>query len=125
MKKMLVLLLVGMNILPLLWGCTKNDDVACYMGTYWDKNWEETFYTYTGDPISDTGTAIAVATAIFNGMIKSDKGPDWVPQSVFYDEPDEIYIVSFCADSDMPTYNDWNIAIRKQDGKVMRIWSTE
>ena len=128
MKKIVVLLLVGMNILPLLWGCTKNDgnDISYETGTYHDKNWEEPLYTYVGDAIPDKETAIAVTTAIYNSMKKSKREQDWVPQDVFYDEPDGIWIVSFWPDSDVPTLGDcWTIAIRKQDGKVMRIWPQE
>ena len=108
MKKIFVLLLVVMNMLPLLWACTKNDgnDISYETGTYRNKNWEETLYTYAGDAIPDKETAVAVTTAIYNSMKKSQRAQDWVPQYVFYDEPDEIWIVSFWPDSDEPRLGD-------------------
>ena len=88
-------------------------------GNYHDKNWSETIGTYGGMVIPDEETALKIAKAIFDGM-------EYVPQSVFYDNQDEIWIVSFGKNSNhIMLGGDCNIAMQKKDGKVLRIWFGE
>lgn len=96
-------------------------------GNFYDKNWSETIGTYSGRAvIPDEETALKVAEAIFDGMEKSRDAQEYVPQSVFYDNQDGIWIVSFWKDSDQITLGgDCSIAIQKKDGKVLRIWFGE
>ncbi|MEI3239904.1 MAG: hypothetical protein V8S32_07715 [Lachnospiraceae bacterium] len=68
-------------------------------GSYFDKNWEESIGTYKGAVIPDKDTAMNVAISIFDGMSKSEEVAEYVVQSIFYDEQDEIWIVSFWKDS--------------------------
>lgn len=65
------------------------------VGVYSDKNWEESVGTYQGDAIPDEETALAVAQGIFQGIEKSQAAEQYRPQVVFYDQEDEIWIVSF------------------------------
>lgn len=96
------------------------------VGIYSDKNWEESVGTYQGDAIPDKETALAVAQGIFQGMEKSQAAEQYRPQVVFYDQEDEIWIVSFWQDSGQTTLgNDCSIALQKKDGKVLRIWFEE
>lgn len=96
------------------------------VGVYSDKNWEESVGTYQGDAIPDEETALAVAQGIFQGIEKSQAAEQYRPQVVFYDQEDEIWIVSFWQDSGQATLgNDCSIALQKKDGKVLRIWFGE
>lgn len=96
-------------------------------GTFYDKNWSESIGTYSEQPvIPDADTALAIAQTIFDGMKKSTEAQQYVPQSVFYDSQDEIWIVSFWnTSSQTSTGGDCNIAMQKKDGKVLRIWFGE
>ena len=59
-------------------------------------------------------------------MEKSKAAQDYEPQSVFYDDQDEIWIVSFRKDSDeIIAGGDCSIALQKKDGRVLRIWFGE
>ena len=96
----------------------ENDMVKYESGNYHDKNWSET--------IGTEETALKIAKAIFDGMEKSKDAKEYVPQSVFYDNQDEIWIVSFGKNSNhIMLGGDCNIAMQKKDGKVLRIWFGE
>jgi uncharacterized protein YceK len=129
MKKVLFLTII-IIVSVLLSACgsieTEKDMIQFKSGIYYDKNWDETVGSYTKATVTDEQTAIGIAKAIFNGMEKSAEAQKYVPQSVFFDEEDEIWIVSFWKDSDEITIGgDCGIAIQKQDGKVLRIWFGE
>ncbi len=96
-------------------------------GIFHDKNWSETVGTYKAqDVISDKETALEIAKVIFDRMKKSEDVKEYVPQLVFYDNQDEIWIVSFWKDSEQDVLGgDCNIAMQKSDGKVLRIWFGE
>lgn len=129
MKKTFTLLFTVILCVILLSACKneKGNDMFNYKsGVYHDKNWGDSVGTYKKDVISDEKCAVAVATEIFNCMEKSKALEEYKPQSVFYDEKDEIWIVSFWKDSDEITLGgDCNIAMQKKDGKVLRIWFGE
>lgn len=105
------------------------ETIESQKGIYYNKDWNETVGSYQKDVIPDEKTAVSVAKAIFDGMDKSDAAENFVPQSVFYDEQDEIWIVSFWQkqkDSDkINVGQDCSIAMQKKDGKVLRIWFGE
>ena len=95
-------------------------------GVYSDKNWSQSVGTYNGDAIPNKETALAVAQTIFNSMNKSQNAERFVPQHIFYDTEDEIWIVSFWQDTDETIVgNDCSIALQKSDVKVLRIWFGE
>lgn len=108
------------------------DIIEYETGQFYNKNWNETFGTYNKKAvIPDKETAIKAAQAIFDGMEKSEKVQEYVPQYVFYDNQDEVWIVAFWKrldenTSDMVTVGeDCCIALQKKDGKVLRIWFEE
>ena len=105
----------------------ENDMIKYESGNFHDKNWSETIGTYSGKAvIPDEKTALRIAKAIFDGMEKSKAAQKYEPQSVFYDNQDEIWIVSFWENTKQPTLGgDCNIALQKKDGKVLRIWFGE
>ena len=129
MKITTVLLFVIILPVILLSACrSKKEDntIKFITGNYYNKNWNETVGTYTGDAIPDKTTAIEIAEAIFSGMNKSEKSQKYVPKMVFYDEEDEVWIVSFGQDSDrMIVGENCSIALQKSDGKILRIWFGE
>ena len=129
-----VLVLVVLVIALILISCSacgksqkQNDMVKFESGTYHNKNWSESIGTYSRKAVvPDEETALKVAKAIFDGMEKSKAAQKYVPQSVFYDEQDEVWIVSFWESSNQYILGgDCSIALQKKDGKVLRIWFGE
>ena len=131
MKKILLLLLpiILIMVLFLVYEVLKNEEsdmVKFESGNYLNKDWSESAGTYGKAVVANKETALEIAKAIFNGMDKSKETQEYVPQSVFYDEQDEIWIVSFWKESNEITLGgDCSIAIQKSDGKVLRIWFGE
>lgn len=125
MKKILLfVLIIGFCAFA---ACNEEKPVVEYRtGIYYDKNWDEQVGTYHGDVIPDEQAAVAVATQIFNAMEKGSDTDGFTAQSVFYDEQDSVWIVSFWEESDQVTLGkDCSIAMQKSDGKVLRIWFGE
>lgn len=130
MKKKIFLLFIMILSFLSLSACQniqeQNNMIEYQSGNYHDKNWNDMVGTYSEPVIPDKETAVEVAKAIFNGMNTSEDMNGNVPKSVFYDEQDEIWIISFGEDSDENTLGgDFSIAIQKTDGKVLRIWFGE
>ena len=130
MRRTLVVLVIVLSMISCS-ACgnskNENDMVKYKSGNFHNKNWSETIGTYSrGAVIPDEETALNIAKAIFDGMEKSKDAQEYVPQSVFFDNQDEIWIVSFSKNSNQITLGgDCNIAMQKKDGKVLRIWFGE
>ena len=129
MKKFVLIVLTLTMLLCSACGANEEeDDMITYeTGIFHDKNWNETVGTYSEElVIPNAETALSIAKAIFNGMEKSEDAQGYVPQNVFYDEEDEIWIVSFWDNSKQDNLGgDCSIAMQKKDGKVLRIWFGE
>ena len=126
MKKIGIMLIAILGMILCLSCSQKGKRVVEFeAGSYFDKNWEESIGTYKGAVIPDKDTAMNVAISIFDGMSKSEEVAEYVVQSIFYDEQDEIWIVSFWKDSENLIGGDCSIALQKKDGKVIRIWFGE
>lgn len=127
MKKIFIIVLIMSFCICTACNNGKEEQTVKYQtGIFYDKNWEETVGTYNGDVIPDEQTAVSVATQIFNAMEKESYTDQFIAKSVFYDEQDSIWIVSFWEKSnEMTLGNDCNIAMQKKDGKVLRIWFGE
>lgn len=130
MKK--ALLLLAVVLLLVAPACSENAtknyaEIPYREGVYDYTSWDETTGTYTEDVLPDRETAVAVATQIFDGMNKSPSAQEYTPQSVFYDEQNAVWIVSFWQESDDKTVvgSDCSIALQKKDGRVLRIWFGE
>lgn len=105
---------------------TSDQEIQFEEGIIYDKNWSDTAGTYTGNAVESKETAVAVATAVYNGMRKSQSMSNLTPQSVFFDSQDEIWIVTFGMDGkENVVGGDCSIAIQKQDGRILRIWFGE
>ena len=129
MKRKLVMLLIVIGMM-FCSACENNqqekDMVKYESGIFYDKNWDETVGTYSDAAVPNKETAIKIAQAIFDGMKKSNEEQKYILQSVFYDEQDEIWIVSFGDNSSQIILGgDCSIAIQRKDGKVLRIWFGE
>jgi len=105
---------------------TSDQEIQFEEGIFYDKNWSDTAGTYTGNAVESKETAVAVATAVYNGLRKSQSMSNLTPQSVFFDSQDEIWIVTFGMDGkENVAGGDCSIAIQKQDGRILRIWFGE
>ena len=105
---------------------TSDQEIQFEEGIFYDKNWSDTAGTYTGNVVESKETAVAVATAVYNGMRKSQSMSNLTPQSVFFDSQDEIWIVTFGMDGkENVAGGDCSIAIQKQVGRILRIWFGE
>lgn len=131
MKRIFILMLSTILSIVLLSACTSLEKKEINMikfesGTYFNKDWDDTVGTYKNAVVPNQDVALEIAQAIFKGMDKSNEAQAFVPQSVFYDEKDGIWIVSFWKESNSITIGgDCNIAIQKEDGKILRIWFGE
>lgn len=130
MKRIILLSIQIIFSLVLLSACEiqkkEIDMVNFESGNYFNKDWDETAGTYKKAVVPNKNVAIEIAQAIFNGMDKSEEAQKYVPQSIFYDEQDEIWIVSFGKESnEVILGGDCNIAIQKANGKILRIWFGE
>ena len=100
-------------------------------GYFHNKNWADTVGTYIGPAVPDKETALYIAQAVFNGMGRNNEENQFDSGSIFYDESDEIWIVTFFPSSNqLPegvviAGGGYSIAIQKSDGKILRIWSGE
>lgn len=129
MKK-IVLLITVIHIMVLFSACEsphkENNMIEYESGNYYNKNWDESVGTYQKAIVPNKETAIEIAKVIFNGMDKSKEAQEYIPNSAFYDVQDKVWIVSFGKDANKTTLGgDCCIAIREEDGKVLRIWFGE
>ena len=127
MKRVNILLFVCLIFLSLN-GCKKERDAAEELtveyGVY-NIEWEKTSGTYKGDVIPTKEVAIRVAEQIYEALPKAEYEQNYIPQHVYFDEKDKVWIVVFYDDNIMCLGGDCCIAIRQSDGKVMRIWYGE
>lgn len=107
-----------------------NDSVTFNSGSYFLKFWNITDYnTYDYDAIPNKETALAVAKEIWEGIPKSNRKQQYTAQEVFFDEEDEVWIITFGDDvpsaGPISTGNCCSIAIQKKDSKILSIWFGE
>lgn len=128
MKKIIIAILILIISLSFV-ACNnkkENTNMKYEEGIFYDKNWNEEIGTYTNNIVSTKEDAINIAVSIYNGMKKSKEMSNLVPNSVFYDTQDEIWIINFKNPNSRKTVGgDCNIALQKKDGKVLRIWFGE
>jgi len=129
MKKYVTLFISLLCVFFILGSCNERDEIKYDSGIYdlkytWAEN-ENYGGIYDEDVIPNAECAIEVAKAIFDSMNKSSERNDHTVFSVFYDEEDEFWVVSFGKLKDENGYlilgGDCSIVIQKSDGKVLRI----
>ena len=100
-------------------------DVTFITGDFPYEEWKNNAPPLEDPIVPDMETAMGIATAVFNGMEKPESVKDNVLSSVFYDEQNEVWIVSFGKKQDesegIIIGGDCYIAIQKEDGKVLYI----
>ena len=126
----LLLLLVGCTRLlaekPLKEGEFMDRIVDVKTGVYHYKDWTDSVGTYTDPLIPDSETAVLIGDAILSAIQGTGLAKDFVLQQVFFDEVDEVWILSYWEERDVYVDgNDCNIAIRKSNAEVLRVWFGE
>lgn len=95
-------------------------------GVYHNKEWSDDWGTYTAEAIPNVETAISIATALFKNAQSDGVGQNYVLNSVFFDTEDNIWIVTFSQSTDSSIDGgEFNIALDKSSGTVLRMWFAE
>ena len=121
----IILLDIGLTYMALKLTKEEETKVRYESGVYSNKNWNETLGTRQGDVVPNEEKAIEIAKAVmWNEYYQEQK---YEPFAVFYDEPDGVWIVHFSKKPENGLY--WtgctNVALQREDGKVLRIWGEE
>ena len=150
MKRSALLLLFTFIVLILLFGCTTidNGETKESGGESVTNKEEETTYSYSegiypgkdwtdvtaGTENPDTSsydaivpnkeTAISIAINAFEELKLSGICQSYVLQGVFYDTEDDIWVVYFDEDSEIPG-SCYNIAISKATGEIIKMWPSD
>lgn len=101
------------------------NEIIIRKGIYSNKNWEESVGTISVPVVPNEDVAIHISSEIIQG-IYDGLSSSYIPISIFYDEEDSIWIVSFQkSGEELLAGGDISVAIQKKDGKVLRIWFGE
>ena len=76
---------------------------------------------YNKDIVSSIDVAVNIAKAVFESMDIEKDYQKFIVSGVMFDECDGVWIVIFSKDINALD-GSWNIAIRKSDGAVQKIW---
>ena len=101
-----------------------NKDITYGEGQYEEDPEAQPGYLYDGDVLPDKDAALSVATAIFENMDKPEEIKDHVPQMVYLDVEDDLWIVCFWKKEYSPymLYGySTRIVLNKKDGAVKYI----
>lgn len=112
-------------IVFLLTACGKENmnNIEYQEGTFPMKNWSQIDTSFDHECITDRETAVSIGNAILAEFQNQGYFSNYIAKAVFFDTKDEIWIVSFWVD-DYPTA-DFNIALNKDDCKVIKMWVGE
>ena len=130
MKKSIAVVLLLSLILSLT-GCERSQIEVNYSnievteGIYPNKNWNEIMFPISDPCIPDKETAVSLAQTILVNFQKKGKFIDYVPQYVFYDTQDHIWIISFWKDIEGYIGASFSIAIKEDDAQVIKMWVDE
>lgn len=98
---------------------TDNLNIDVNMGVF--QYWNEIEFPITKDCVPDHTTAIDVTRSIVSGFQKDGMYPKYSPQSVFFDTEKQLWIVTFYP-NDNQEGACLNIAIKKDDAQVVKMW---
>lgn len=99
-------------------------------GDWWNDDWVNPGLIYTEAVVPNKETALKVAQAVYDSLDAEYRDSRFIPRTVFYDDTDEVWTISFGRNPDDIDPPDGStfvgpstvIAIQKSDGKVLRIW---
>lgn len=100
-------------------------NITSSKGIYSNKDWDTLELPFSAECIPDSETAIAVTKNIVMSFQKEGKFLDYVPQFVFFDIEDNIWIVSFWPNIDGYIGSSFNIVIKKDNAQVVKMWIEE
>ena len=129
MRKQLSIIILSVLILILFAGCKNQGDSTettyrYVEGVYSDKDWEQPTPSTGESAAPDRETAISIASEEFKKLQDSGIGKTYVLKGVFYDTADEVWVVSFGENSEMPG-SCYNIAVSKASGEIIKQWPSE
>ena len=105
---------------------SSNDSIPYQEGIYDDKDWENIDIPVNEVCIPDKDTAIKVASAIVDRFQKEGYFPDYIPQTVFFDTEDKIWIISFGENRGLyDDGSDFSIALKAENAEVIKMWVGE
>lgn len=95
-------------------------------GVYHNKDWSDDWGTYTAAAIPNVKTAISIASELFQNLQSDGIGQNYVLSSVFFDTEDNIWIITFSQSTDSSIDGgEFNVALDKSSGTVLRMWFAE
>lgn len=127
MRRILALVLAVCLIIIIFLVDSKNGDVQTEItyktGTFKDYN-KKSNVIYENVAIPDKETAIAIAIAIFKTIPKTANTQEYIPQEVFFDTENEVWIVTFANTNpqNKSEKGKWRIALKMKDSSVYSIW---
>lgn len=101
------------------------DGVIFDEGIYQYKDWDNMEFAVEGDCVKDKETAIEIAISITEGFQKEGFFTGYVPQSVYFDTEDNIWIVCLYPNEEGYVGSDFCIAIKKDNAEVVKMWVGE
>lgn len=103
----------------------KKFDIKISQGIYRDKNWDNYEFPINEICVPDANTALAIAEVILSNYQNQGKFKNYYPQTIFEDTQDQIWIISFYPNTTNYIGATFNIAIKKEDATIIKIWLTD
>ena len=99
------------------------DGVSVSVGVYDNKDWDNMQPDTVDDIcVPDAITAVSVAKSLMERVQRDLYFPNAVPVDVFFDTEDQIWIVCFSDLLPNEAGEGFNIAIRKDNAEVVKMW---
>lgn len=109
--------------------CEKDQNIIFDSGEYYDKAWlldnSDSIHSIDHICVPDSSTAMKISNMIFSNLQDDGLFKDYVMQSVFFDESDEVWILNYYPNEKNYIGSTCSIAISKQTAEVLKIWVTE
>lgn len=125
-----ILIITSCLFLLILIGCKAGGDnimkdIRYEEGIYQNKNWNEIEFPFEQPCVPDKETAITITNSIMSNFQSDGHFPNYVAQSIFFDKEDELWIVSYWQEKENYVGADFTIALRKDNGQVVKMWVNE
>jgi hypothetical protein len=104
-----------------------SSDISFSSGVYFNPIWREK-EKQVGEVdivcVPDKETAVQISDIVLKNLQNDGHFKDYVLISVFYDETDEVWIVSYAEDTEQ-CGNSCSVAISAKTAEILRIWAGE